>query len=253
MIIKKFCIGLLGLFVAHTALAATAIKAPGNLWIVDNCGSTCWSGLYIGGQAGKSWNHMTYQYQNANYFNSLGPILLGNSFDFTDNAGVGGVTLGVNYQEWTWVFGVEANVLYGNIKEKETSPFFTVDEYTSKLRYMTLAKVRWGYAYDRFLFSLTGGWAGGDLSIRLQDNQFGVLGKTHGWSQGWTAGAAIDFMFARHLSFGIAYDFFRIRLNEQKVNCPACGTGVGFGEPIVNARDKTQTIMARLNYYFYQY
>jgi outer membrane immunogenic protein len=232
-------------------LFSANVFAYNNMFIIDACTPTCWSGYYIGGQLGEVWTHTTWDYQNANYFNTLGPTILGYDFDFNKNGLIGGLDIGVNFQENAWVLGLEGSVLDGDFNKERTSPFFSTDRYTADVRWVSAAKIRFGYAYDRFLFSLTGGWAGGDLKLELLDPIDNVKTDSSAWASGWTAGASIDYMMMPSVSVGVAYDYIRLRANNVNLNCPACGSGIGLGAPVADGRVKTQSVMAHINYYFY--
>ena len=66
-----------------------------------------WSGFYVGGQIGGAWNDTDWQYDNANWFNTLGPVIVIPGFDMDGSGFLGGGQAGFNYQSGVWVFGVE--------------------------------------------------------------------------------------------------------------------------------------------------
>jgi len=210
-----------------------------------------WKGVYIGAQLGTSWNRTNWQYTNPNYFNTLGPVILGNNFNFRSNGVAGGGNLGFNYQNGPLVLGLEGSVLGVDLEDKIMSPFFpTVDVYTSNVHWVATVKGRAGYACEKLLVYIDGGWAGGDTSLTLLDTEGNIRANSRLWANGWTAGAGADYKLTANLALGVAYDFIRLNVNNKSISCPSCGTGVGLGTPSVDGQIKIQAVTARLNYLF---
>jgi hypothetical protein len=42
---------------------------------------TRWDGFYVGGQLGGAWSDTDWRYDNHNWFNTIGPALVGTDFD----------------------------------------------------------------------------------------------------------------------------------------------------------------------------
>jgi outer membrane immunogenic protein len=207
-----------------------------------------WSGFYIGGQLGGAWSDLDWQYQNANYFNTLGPVVVGNNFSQGPSGVIGGILGGYNYQTGPWVFGLELSASAADMREEQPSPFFpTLDASTSRIGWVVSAAGRLGYAWDRWLVFAKGGWAGADVELTLSDASAAVYGSDDQWANGWTVGAGGEYMFCDHISLGVAYDYADITVDDTTVTCPACnGVGAGFGTPVVDADVKVQSVMGRL-------
>jgi outer membrane immunogenic protein len=214
----------------------------------DQC-ACCWQGFYLNGQIGGIWTKHKYHFTNANYFNTLGPVVLGSRFDFKNDSFIGGGGAGYNYQCGCWVLGVEGGVFATNLKKSRSSPWFPdTDTYSAKLDWLANAKVRLGYAFNCFLPYISGGWAGANAKLRLRDSFAGISAKSEKWTNGWTIGAGADYMFCNCFSIGLGYDY--IRLNHKRtVSCSNCGSGPGFGTPRVKGHVDIQTFVLRLNYH----
>jgi hypothetical protein len=64
--------------------------------------TTDWTGLYIGGQLGGTWSDVDWTQTNANYFNTLGPAVVGSDSGFSPSGAIGGIVGGYNYQAGHW-------------------------------------------------------------------------------------------------------------------------------------------------------
>jgi outer membrane immunogenic protein len=209
----------------------------------------CWQGLYINGQIGGVWAKHHNTFKNANFFNTDGPIVLGSRFNIKDEGFIGGGGLGYNYQCGDWVIGVEGGAFGTDLKKHRNSPFFPdTDRFSAKVEWMANAKLRVGYAFNCFLPFVYGGWAGGDVKLRLTDTLLGVSTSSSKWINGWTVGAGVDYKFNDCISIGVAYDYVELE-HTKTYSCVDCGTGIGFGAPRVKNRLEIQTLVFRVNYH----
>lgn len=212
----------------------------------NNC-PTCWQGFYAAGQIGPAWNKQKVKYTNANYFNTLGPTIVETNLDFQSNGYVGGGSVGYNYQRNNFVIGVEASALGANLKEKKTSPFFPdLDTDKSGLNWIASTKLRIGYAYNQLLPFVSAGWAGSMVDMRFRDQTSDITAHSRVWANGWTIGAGIDYKVTDRFAVGFGYDFIDLSFKKKRIGCPSCGTGVGFGTPIVSNDLYTHIAVFRL-------
>ena len=209
-----------------------------------------WAGFYAGGEVGGAWSNLDWTFTNPNYFNTLGAALLGSDFSHSANGVIGGAFAGYNFQTGPWVLGVELSATGANLKREEPSPFFPVsDTYTPKISWLATATGRVGYTWDRWLVFAKGGWAGADVGLTLNDATAGVRADLKTWANGWTAGVGVEYMLREGISLGVVYDYVDLGIDGKTVTCPNCGTGVGFGTPIINGDIRVQSVMARLSFY----
>jgi outer membrane immunogenic protein len=213
---------------------------------------TCnnWCGWYVGAQFGGSWMTANWKYTNANFFNTLDADFLGTHFDMNAKSFLGGANVGLLYQWNQVVLGGELSMDGAQLHANNSSPFFpTSDVYTTEVSYFTLARGRLGYAYKQFMTYLTGGYAGGGVYLRLKDNFDKITSRSKRWSNGWTAGAGVDYRVEPSFSIGLAYDYIQLVPGTHSVRCTSCGTGTGLGTPQAKARINTQVFSARANFY----
>lgn len=212
---------------------------------------TDWEGFYLSGQLGGGGNRERQKFTNLNYFNTLGPTLLGTSFKEKSLGFIGGAALGYQYHTECFVIGLEGGIVSSNLQKTRRSPFFpTTDVFSSRYTCLANGKLRLGYAFDQLLFFIAGGWAGGRHTVKLIDNESQTIARLKRWSNGWSIGAGFDCKLTNCFSLGIAYDYIQLHDKNKAAFCPTCGTGVGFGSPVLDNRSYVQTLTLRLNYFF---
>ncbi|MER9920119.1 MULTISPECIES: outer membrane protein [unclassified Mesorhizobium] len=180
---KKLLLGLSLSLLASSAYAADAIVA-------EAAPVFSWTGGYVGLQAGYAWG-------NGNIDEIGGP-----GFVDTDPDGfLGGVYAGYNYQmSNNIVIGAELDVVYANVDgsgQVFSAPGIPIPGgiATEELNWSAAARLRLGYAVDRFLPYIAGGVAFGDVDI---SNNGG--GPSFGDTlTGWTIGVGLDYAMTDNL------------------------------------------------------
>lgn len=174
------------------AFAADAIISAPEPAPVQDYATFNWTGGYIGAHAGYGWaRSLDVHNPNANEQKPKG--------------GLGGIQAGYNYQfENNIVIGAEADVSFSGVKKNwgganEFDPYYGSD----KLGTNGTVRARLGYAADRFLPYVTGGFAWGQTKYTLGcdatrvvattgcANAFEDSGKKN--VTGWTAGAGLEY------------------------------------------------------------
>ena len=162
-----------------------------------------WTGCYIGAQVGYGWATSDHSYDN------------GAPSDTSKPKGVlGGGHLGCNYQISTWVLGVEGDVEAADLTGGD---FMNLTDGTSvgssHMTWDASVRGRFGFAWDRSLLYVTGGWAfahfnfGGGPGPGFTG---GGLPPCCGYSaamNGWTLGGGWEYAFAKNLSARIEYRY----------------------------------------------
>lgn len=187
---KKLLLALSLSLLASSAFAADAI-------IAEAAPVFSWTGGYIGLQAGYAWG-------SGNIDQIGGP-----GFVDTDPDGfLGGVYGGYNYQmSNNIVIGAELDVVYANVDgsgEIFTAPGVPSGfDATEELNWSGAARLRLGYAVDRFLPYIAGGVAFGDVDV--SSNAGGPsFGDTF---TGWTIGAGVDYAMTDNLLLRAEYRY----------------------------------------------
>jgi outer membrane immunogenic protein len=150
-----------------------------------------WSGLYAG-------VHIGYGSTKAN-FSGLG----GTSSPTGDGLLLGG-QIGYNWQAAgsPWVYGIEADVS-GVGADADTPP--NVNSAIFGPNAIGTVRGRVGYAADRALWYLTGGYAWADNELKLSGPAFGGTLTSSKVHSGWTIGGGLEWAFADAWSAKIEY------------------------------------------------
>jgi outer membrane immunogenic protein len=185
--------------------APVAIAAPYN-----------WTGFYLGLNAGGSWGHQSSVLTSV----ATGAAVLANQPSSLKGF-IGGGQIGYNWQSSQWVWGIEADFQGSGQKSSRqfNSPgalicgiacFLVAGDnvpYSDKLDWFGTVRGRVGWAFDRWLPYVTGGFAYGHGTI----NGAGTIGaapvafnssKTY---DGWTLGGGVEWAFDKHWSAKAEY------------------------------------------------
>jgi outer membrane immunogenic protein len=145
-----------------------------------------WTGFYIGGNVGYGFGDTTGTGNPVNY----------------DMDGVfGGGQIGANYQMGAWVFGIEADYQWADIKGSgPLAPGFVSN--TEVERFGTV-RGRIGYAWERWMVYGTGGYAFSGRTTASFTPAF-VPAESQTLS-GWAAGVGVEYAFAPNWSAKLEY------------------------------------------------
>lgn len=143
-----------------------------------------------------------------------------------------GVTLGYNFQAGSWVYGIEGDYSFSSVKGSATGCFGIVGANCEvKQDAFATARLRLGYAFDRFLPYITAGAAysgteatatAGGVNFNAKKGQFG-----------WTAGAGIEYAFLGSWSAKVEYLYADFGNFNTNIAAPFISDNVKFSEQIV--------------------
>ena len=117
--------------------------------------------------------------------------------------GIGGGQLGFNWQSGPLVFGVEATLSGGSIDQTGT---VGIAQLTTDVEWIATAVGRLGYAWDRSLIYVKGGYATANVELR-GDNGVDTF-KASERHNGWTVGAGWEVAVLKNLSLGVEYNYY---------------------------------------------
>jgi outer membrane immunogenic protein len=251
---KKFLLGTVGL--AALALAAPAsaadlaarpyTKAPPMIASIYD-----WSGFYIGGNGGwgssrKCWDAGTF-----------GPFLIGDEGCHDATGAVAGGQIGYRWQSSAWVFGLEAQGDWADLRGSNVNRAFglvTVGDVTnrSKIDAFGLFTGQVGYAWNNTLFYVKGG-AAVARDVYEATTTVGAIVGARGTETRWggTVGAGLEFGFAPNWSVGVEYD--HLFMGDRTVGLYSTGLipGVGTAGALVGTNrigQDVDLVTARVNY-----
>lgn len=182
-------------FIALTAAATAAdIYVPGPAvpgGYKDAPWYPTWTGFYVGIQGGGDWG------------NSIQTFDAGSTRRFDISGGEGGGLLGYNWQMQQWVLGIEADFSGSHISGKTgtTATYNCGTICSTSVDSFGTVRGRLGYAWNNVLLFGTGGFAYGDIVSNLNG------GTVSNWQSGWTAGAGVEYLFARNWSAKLEWDY----------------------------------------------
>ncbi|WP_137043612.1 outer membrane protein [Pseudolabrys sp. FHR47] len=168
-----------------------------------------WSGFYAGINGGGGWGNASVS----------GPLSTGGDFD--TKGGLVGGTLGFNYQMGQFVYGLEGDIDWTNLKGSATCAVGVTCE--AKNNWLGTARGRIGYAFDRFLPYVTGGLAVGDVKTSATG-----LGSATSTKAGWTLGGGVEAAIAGPWTAKVEY----LYVDLESANAPS-GSSTDFKSNIV--------------------
>jgi outer membrane immunogenic protein len=164
-----------------------------------------WTGFYVGAEAGGAWS------QSRAFYPIAGPT----GYLPYDPSGIfGGVYAGYNYEfASNIVVGVESDINYGDIRHGtyyhvSAGGSLPTDTGDGQLGWFGSARLRAGYAFDRFLPFVTGGVAFADYKSNLnaQTNPLFNASDDH-TRAGWTVGGGLDYALTNNLTLRAEYRY----------------------------------------------
>jgi outer membrane immunogenic protein len=203
-----------------------------------------WIGFYIGANAGYGWG-----VNNSVFYTNITTGVTGTAPGPDGRGGFGGAQIGYNWQTGAVVLGLEADIQDAGIGSTVTGilPLATTTIENQKFNWFGTVRGRVGYAFDRMLVYLTGGYAGGHVSDTAFLSGGGATDLLTGSTQrnGFTIGGGLEYVLAKNWSAKAEYqyiDFGRETLFGVATNGNLVNTS-GF-------KDSFNTVCLGLNYHF---
>ena len=255
---KKFLLGAIGtLAMVGSASAADLAarpytKAPPQMYaaLYD------WSGFYIGANGGYGSSRKCWD------MNNNGGVLINPRFSegcHDATGGVAGGQIGYRWQSSAWVFGLEAQGDWANLKGSNTSLFFGAPfNNGSKIKAFGLFTGQVGYAWNNVLLYVKGGAAVTEDRYRGITTA-AVLGVPAGTTfdrgnetrLGGTVGVGLEYGFAPNWSAAVEYDhLFMGNRDMTMTSTGAFIANAGALSRINNIRQDVDLVTVRVNYRF---
>ena len=248
---KKFLLGAVGLVAMGFAVPASAAdlgarpytKAPPPMVAA----MYDWSGFYLGlnggwGSSRKCWD-----------FTTPAGVFVGAEGCHDATGGVVGGQVGYRWQSAAWVFGIEGQGDWANLRGSNQSLFAPAFVNQSKIDAFGLLTGQVGYAFNSVLLYVKGGGAVTADRFGSYTTVGNVLVATAGDQTRWggTVGAGVEFAFAPNWSAGVEYDhLFMGNKSTTFTNNGALGVlgpaGTLFGTDRI--RQDVDLVTVRVNY-----
>jgi outer membrane immunogenic protein len=244
---KKFLLGAVGLIALGMAPASAAdlaarpyTKAPPPMVaaIYD------WSGFYIGANGGWGSSRKCWD------FTTPAAVFVAAEGCHNATGGVAGGQIGYRWQSAAWVFGLEGQGDWANLRGSNQSIAFPAFTNQSKIDAFGLFTGQVGYAFNTVLLYVKGGGAVTADRFNVNTTVGNVLAGTTGDQTRWggTIGAGLEYAFAPNWSAGVEYDhlFMGNKAITFLNNGVAGVTGTLFGTDRI--RQDVDLVTVRVNY-----
>ncbi|MCK1394928.1 outer membrane beta-barrel protein [Bradyrhizobium sp. 1] len=199
-----------------------------------------WSGFYIGANGG--WG------SSRNSWDSTAPFLVGPEGSHDATGGVAGGQVGYRWQTGTWVFGLEAQGDWADLRGSNLSTLFgPAFRNDSRINAFGLFTGQLGWATNNVLFYVKGGAAVTDNRNRIYSTATGAVLASTGDDTRWggTVGVGLEYGFAPGWSAGVEYD--HLFMQDRTLTFTAPG-GLAFGADRI--RQDVDLVTVRVNYKF---
>jgi outer membrane immunogenic protein len=201
---KKFLLATVGLVALGMAPASAAdlaarpyTKAPAYVAAVYD-----WSGFYIGANGGYGTERNCFGATTA------AGTFLGAEGCHDTNGGVAGGQIGYRWQSSAWVFGLEAQGDWADLRGSNASLFFPGFTNRSRMDAFGLFTGQIGYAWNNTLLYVKGGAAvtdnRSDILVTATNALVGTSSDQTRW--GGTVGVGLEYGFAPNWSAAFEYD-----------------------------------------------
>jgi outer membrane immunogenic protein len=207
-----------------------------------------WSGFYIGANGGYGWSRQCLDITAVNGF-AFDPVFA----EGCRNAGGGivGGQVGYRWQAGTWVFGLEAQGDWANLRNERESLLFPGNTWKSNINALGLFTGQVGYAWNATLLYVKGGAAVANQRFDIFDTATGIgIAQAERTRWGGVVGVGLEFGFAPNWTAGIEYDFL-FRTNEGNTFLtPALVGPFGVNSIAANTSTDINMITGRISYKF---
>lgn len=159
-----------------------------------------WTGGYIGAQLGYAWASSRFENSWTDYS------------DLDPRGGFGGIYGGYNYQFPNYVvIGLDADINAADIRRHSDYYLSGVLAETyamsSKIKWTGAIRARLGYAVDRFLPYIAGGYSAAEFEVRLHDGFLNREVSQKDTRSGWNIGAGLDWAATDNVILRAEYRF----------------------------------------------
>jgi outer membrane immunogenic protein len=173
-----------------------------------------WGGIYFGFNGGYGFGRSNWDWT------TLGSTTTGN---FNINGALAGGTLGANFQSGAFVFGIEGDGDWSNIKGSTASTNVVCGSCQTANSWLATLRGRAGVAWDRVLLFATAGGADGNIKSSVP----AVPGLTAGSSTsdkfGWTAGVGLEFGITENVTAKVEYLYVALEKGTFACTVATCG------------------------------
>ncbi|CCE06863.1 OmpA-like transmembrane domain [Bradyrhizobium sp. STM 3843] len=191
-----------------------------------------WTGFYVGGHFG---------YGGGTLGAATNPIpLQGALLPHSTTGLIGGYQVGYNHELANRiVLGVEADATFPSPVDQTAVARFAPTPFNTTIDYVGTLRGRLGYAFDRWMPYVTGGFAWGHPHVEINDGSGAVVSH---YQAGWTAGVGLEFAVSGNWTAKLEYDYVDLARRSYDLS--------GFGLAPVTVDPQLHLVKLGLNYQF---
>jgi outer membrane immunogenic protein len=250
---KKFLLGAMGLAALGMAAPASAAdlaarpytKAPAMVAAIYD-----WSGVYIGINGGGGWSHKCWtEAPSTQTIPGVGVVTNpgGNEGCHNATGGMVGGQIGYRWQANAWVFGLEAQGDWANLKGSNASLVAAGVTNETKINALGLFTGQVGYAWNNVLWYVKGGAAVANDKYNGITTATGVVfDQTSETRWGGTVGTGLEVGFAPNWSVAVEYD--HAFMGSRNLTFNSVVAPVGAFSRTDTIRQDVDMVTARINY-----
>jgi outer membrane immunogenic protein len=163
-----------------------------------------WAGWYIGAHAGAAWQKTDVTTDSGFAGESSDDEFFPNPNASISKTGfIGGGQIGHNWQHGNFVFGLEGDIsgLSGRASTSFTTGY-TAGAYSSKIRWLSTVRGRFGLAVGDTMAYMTAGVAFGGVRNSASFDEYGTYSSSK-TKTGWTVGGGVEHMLSRNWTVGL--------------------------------------------------
>jgi outer membrane immunogenic protein len=205
-----------------------------------------WTGFYIGANGGYGWSNRCIDVTAVGFVNVFA--------EGCNNAGGGvfGGQIGYRWQASQWVFGLEAQGDWANLRNSRISNFDPLATWKTNTNALGLFTGQIGYAWNASLLYFKGGAAVAQQRNDLFTTIGGVgIASTERTGWGGTVGVGWEYGFSPNWTAGLEYDYIWRTTDTRTLPTPNLIVGrVNVPSISANASADVNMITARINYRF---
>jgi len=159
-----------------------------------------WTGFYIGAHLGGGFGRQTW----ANIDLTAEPVSL------SPNGVLGGVHFGYNHQISNVVLGIDVALSAASLRASAASIVTPPVTYATRINFLTTVTGRLGFAVDRALLYVSGGYAGVNVQTTGTNPVLPDSFTNTSFRSGFTVGAGLNYQITPNWIAGIDYKYIHL-------------------------------------------
>ena len=200
-VVRHLCIGVASLLMALQTAGSAAANAP-----------PIWTGVYAGIHGGYAWADVDYTFDI--FFDDAETV----SHSMSGRAL--GAHIGIQRQFNNIVAGLE--VSYTDLDLSDTVESAVNENRFRRIEIdsLLLVTARLGYATDRWMAYIKGGYASAQVDTLVFAGGGGAGSATSDTVNGWTIGAGLELLCWRNFRLGVEYNYVHLNLGDRSGELP---------------------------------